>query len=69
MALTMGKSVAGVAMKKIEENKGALRPVPVAERVGVEVSRYFTAKLAAGKTPYDEIRWEKRTAEIGRAHV
>jgi len=60
----MGKSVAGVAMKKIEENKGALRPVPVAERVGVEVSRYFTAKLAAGKTPYDEIRWEKRNAAI-----
>jgi len=25
---------------------------------GVTFPRYFTAKLEAGKTPYDEVRWE-----------
>ncbi len=32
---------------------------------GVSFSRYFTSRLEAGKTPYDEIRWELRTASIG----
>ena len=32
---------------------------------GVPFPRYFTAKLEAGKTPYDEIHWETRTASIG----
>src|SRR5215469_3474979 len=50
----------GVAMKK-----ELLRPVPVAERVGVTFPRYFTAKLEAGKTPYDEVAWELRNATIG----
>jgi len=27
--------------------------------------RHFTAKLPAGKTPYDEVQWETRTASIG----
>ncbi len=27
--------------------------------------RYFTAKLESGKTPYDEVAWELRTASIG----
>ncbi len=31
---------------------------------GVSFSRYFTSRLPAGKTPYDEIRWELRTATI-----
>ena len=35
------------------------------ERMGVSFPRYFTAKLEPGKTPYDEIRWELRTATIG----
>src|SRR4051812_45009163 len=34
-------------------------------RTGVEFPRYFTAKLAPGKTPYDEVQWETRTASIG----
>jgi ribonucleoside-diphosphate reductase alpha chain len=34
-------------------------------RTGVAFPRYFTARLEAGKTPYDEIRWETRTASIG----
>ena len=32
---------------------------------GISFPRYFTARLEAGKTPYDEIRWETRTASIG----
>src|SRR5438874_12752712 len=35
------------------------------ERQGVAFSRYFTAGLEPGKTPYDEIQWETRTASIG----
>jgi ribonucleoside-diphosphate reductase alpha chain len=35
------------------------------ERQGVAFSRYFTAGLEAGKTPYDLINWETRTAAIG----
>ncbi|HLG97544.1 MAG TPA: vitamin B12-dependent ribonucleotide reductase [Bryobacteraceae bacterium] len=38
--------------------------LPVAERKGVNFPRYFTEKLEGGKTPYDEIVWELRTAAI-----
>ena len=31
---------------------------------GVSFPRYFTARLEPGKTPFDEIRWETRTASI-----
>ncbi|HWQ53160.1 MAG TPA: vitamin B12-dependent ribonucleotide reductase [Bryobacteraceae bacterium] len=31
---------------------------------GVSFPRYFTARTDPGKTPYDEIRWETRTASI-----
>jgi ribonucleoside-diphosphate reductase alpha chain len=34
-------------------------------RVGVAFPRHFTAKLSPGKTPYDEVQWETRTASIG----
>ncbi len=57
----MGQLGLGVAMKQKEVH----RPIPVAERVGVEFPRYFTARLDAGKTPYDEVSWELRTASIG----
>ena len=57
----MGQLGVGVAMKL----KDVRRPVPVAERVGVDFPRYFTAKLESGKTPYDEVAWELRTASIG----
>src|SRR4249919_2561092 len=33
--------------------------------VGVSFPRHFTAKLPSGKTPYDEVQWETRTASIG----
>jgi ribonucleoside-diphosphate reductase alpha chain len=45
--------------------KDARRPVPASERVGVEFPRYFTSHLEGGKTPYDEVKWELRTASIG----
>src|SRR6266403_4399499 len=35
------------------------------ERQGVSFTRYFTAGLEPGKTPYDLINWETRTAAIG----
>src|SRR6202171_3076350 len=41
------------------------RALPVTDRTGISFSRYFTQKLEAGKTPYDEIQWELRSATIG----
>src|SRR5579871_2208477 len=32
---------------------------------GIAFPRFFTARLAPGKTPYDEVQWESRTASIG----
>ena len=34
-------------------------------KTGVSFPRYFTTRLEPGKTPYDEIHWETRTASIG----
>ena len=55
--IIMGQLGVGVAMKL----KDVRRPVPVAERVGVDFPRYFTAQLETGKTPYDEVA-------VGAAH-
>jgi ribonucleoside-diphosphate reductase alpha chain len=57
----MGQLGLGVAMKL----KDARRPIPAPERVGVTFPRYFTARLEAGKTPYDDVQWELRSATIG----
>src|SRR5271166_6108746 len=35
------------------------------KHAGVQFPRYFTARLEAGKTPYDEVQWETRNATIG----
>jgi ribonucleoside-diphosphate reductase alpha chain len=43
------------------------KSLPVAERTGVSFPRFFTAKLAPHKTPYDEVVWERRTATIGNS--
>src|SRR4051812_32821422 len=32
---------------------------------GIEFPKHFTARLEAGKTPYDDVQWETRTATIG----
>ncbi len=34
------------------------------KRQGLSFPRYFTARLAPGRTPYDEVRWEVRNASI-----
>jgi ribonucleoside-diphosphate reductase alpha chain len=34
-------------------------------RTGISFPRYFTSRLEPGKTPYDEVQWETRTASIG----
>jgi ribonucleoside-diphosphate reductase alpha chain len=39
------------------------RPVP--QRTGITFPKYFTSRLEAGRTPYDHIEWELRTATIG----
>ncbi|HEY7334502.1 MAG TPA: vitamin B12-dependent ribonucleotide reductase [Bryobacteraceae bacterium] len=45
--------------------KDIRQPVQVADRFGVSFPRYFTASLEPGKTPYDQVTWELRTASIG----
>ena len=32
-------------------------------RTGISFPRYFTSRLEPGKTPYDEVQWETRTAD------
>ncbi len=59
----MGQIAVAVG-SKIPAVKNSL---PVTERTGVRFPRYFTAKLAPHKTPYDEVVWEKRTATIGNS--
>jgi len=34
-------------------------------KTGIPFPRHFTTRLEPGKTPYDEIQWETRTASIG----
>ncbi len=45
---------------KLPESERSEKP----KREGVSFPRYFTAKLPPGRTPYDECRWEIRTASI-----
>jgi ribonucleoside-diphosphate reductase alpha chain len=40
------------------------RSLPIEERKGIHFPRYFTAKLPKGRTPYDEVTWEKRVSSI-----
>ncbi len=55
----------GVALAKIPEGQtGSKKALPVADRIGVSFPKFFTEKLEAGRTPYDEIAWELRTAAI-----
>ncbi|MDE3197749.1 MAG: vitamin B12-dependent ribonucleotide reductase [Acidobacteriota bacterium] len=55
--------MSAVAHAKIQET--AVQSVSKPTQAGVEFPRYFTARLEAGKTPYDEVQWETRTATIG----
>jgi ribonucleoside-diphosphate reductase alpha chain len=47
---------------KIEELKNSTTNKT---RTGIAFPRYFTSRLEAGKTPYDDLQWETRTASIG----
>jgi ribonucleoside-diphosphate reductase alpha chain len=58
----MGQIIADLASRASTESR---RSLPLEERMGISFPRFFTAKLDPGKTPYDEIQWELRTASIG----
>jgi ribonucleoside-diphosphate reductase alpha chain len=49
----------------LSEKMEALRTKTTNKITGISFPRYFTSRLEAGKTPYDEIQWETRTASIG----
>jgi ribonucleoside-diphosphate reductase alpha chain len=34
-------------------------------KTGISFPRYFTSRLEPGRTPYDEVQWDTRTASIG----
>src|ERR1700704_5540790 len=57
----------GVALKSriTDVQQSPKQALPVAQRTGVSFPRHFTAKLEAGKTPYDDVDWEQRSATIG----
>src|SRR5271165_3053144 len=57
----MGHTAAANAIIKELQVEHSSKP----KNAGVEFPKYFTARLEAGKTPYDEVQWETRTATIG----
>jgi ribonucleoside-diphosphate reductase alpha chain len=57
----MGQSSVNLAIKVKELH----RSLKAEERTGVSFPRFFSSKLEQGRTPYDEITWELRTATIG----
>src|ERR1035438_8584055 len=59
MESEMGQAIAlSAKMKELKDNTAT-------RTAGIPFPRYFTARLEGGKTPYDEIQWETRTASIG----
>src|SRR6516225_4068345 len=56
----MGQLAMAVGGVKIEE----LKTTEPKTTSGVSFPRYFTARMEPGKTPYDEVQWETRTASI-----
>jgi len=58
----MGQSaVANAKMGELAKTQNS----PESTHAGVEFPPYFTARLEPGKTPYDDVQWETRTATIG----
>ena len=47
-------------LKELQQEKRSKKTV-----AGVAFPRHFTARLEPGKTPYDDVQWETRTATIG----
>ena len=58
---TMGQLSVNLAIKVKELHRSLKKE----ERTGVSFPRFFTSKLEAGVTPYDQISWERRNATIG----
>ncbi len=56
----MGQLAVGLAKMEVLEPQTTTKT-----KAGIAFPRYFTARLEAGKTPYDEVQWETRTATIG----
>jgi len=57
----MGQLAVGLSAKMESLKTQITQP----SNAGVAFPRFFTARLEGGKTPYDEVRWETRTASIG----
>src|SRR5688500_16139947 len=55
----------GLLSADLSNREELKKSLPAAQRTGMEFPRYFTARLEAGKTPYDDVVWELRTAAIG----
>ena len=56
----MEQSAVGLAKIEVLEPQTTTKA-----KTGISFPRYFTARLEEGKTPYDEVLWETRTASIG----
>ena len=56
----MGQLAVGLAKIEVLEQHTTTRT-----KTGISFPRYFTARLEEGKTPYDDVQWETRTASIG----
>jgi ribonucleoside-diphosphate reductase alpha chain len=59
------KIVMGELSVDLSANMEGLKTNSTSKKAGISFPRYFTARLESGKTPYDEVRWETRTASIG----
>src|SRR5580704_529571 len=60
----MGQLSVNLSSKVSELQKTNKKALAIPQRAGVRFPKHFTQKLEAGKTPYDEIAWELRTAVI-----
>jgi ribonucleoside-diphosphate reductase alpha chain len=60
----MGQLSVNLSSKVSELQKINKKALPIPQRAGVRFPKFFTQKIEAGKTPYDEIAWELRTAVI-----
>src|SRR5216683_971493 len=61
----MGTEMEKMAHSATAQSKDSERVQKKEDRKGVAFQRHFTAGLEPGKTPYDQLNWETRTAAIG----
>src|SRR3984885_8933684 len=62
LSVDLGNRISNDRISELQPT--AKRPLSAQQRKGVSFPKYFTQKLEPGKTPYDEIAWELRTAAI-----